>query len=1314
MINFPYNVPLMSSIMPSQNVPVQTSQNFQPFQQPQMVTQQMQTTPSIVHPTNAQDPFKPPFYQLHQADMFVANQNQYLPNIHTSRNPYPPTFQTYPNVPSTVQTQPNYGALPQNVLDQIRNCVSSTAPIFILPGGCHQQTGLTSQGGVAQQTGQPTNVTLPASIQCPPSFYPYPIPMPMFDPFGPQTQGKISSRGCSCCQRRQDSLDRKSYPVGCCCNIHEQEEHQCTATRDDTICSKRNCPASISLQALASQFLSLPGIISCAATRLILRKIPGSNITSAMEDTMDKAQKSIAALNKKQLLVESRNAQQVNALINLHMTTNPPANIIPLITLLQLKVNTLKAQVESLINKKVMECQGYGFEVETSGPIDPTILSMKTNEELRQLLTALRQKETDEHVNMNFSPYYSQKVIAESRLNNVQAKIRQVELEFDRRRGVPIPISTLSSAIVQQFSEARCTFDFAQTRLFEPYVQGRTLDSPDPFEQSIRNTRRLYLKPREPERGTMHREGEAKAICTSENGTSTCKDTGTGEGAVVGSKEKAVESKSSVDTCSCEESSSEESLNGDKKKLRLKIDEKGKVTITSVDSLKDVSLLKLASRVVVDVKKLPANDFEQQVPARKKYAEEMDKKLKDERLGDSEVELVDVRKTDTKNTNFERIVINNDNIESDANTEKKIQPTSIKTKTISDDVGISIKKEPESGESKLTTDYKDISIITEPESVLNGVSTAYKDISVKKEPETIKDEVTHTDIPIKIEPQENGKNGDDDNNTGEASFATTPTAQRKKSKEELKTPDKILLRGKEIMGNLEDTEFRDGKFPPDETGESKEKPIIEDVTVNLPSANEASQMPGNSFDLYRSSFKAKLTKSKEQLKNSDFVSNENGTSPVGSESRKQDKNGKYLQIVSMMTHVKYDNRFDSFWKCNINQSTVEKKKDECRRNIKNISLKDTSNEEVNEDDVYFLLNEENSSTTSGNQRHKQLSMIPVGTEIDDEIQRNAFLEKMFPKNCRNNGEKMINGLRRFPPLKHTYPKIAETTTNISEDIFHRKGIESSSTKIVCDRSSSYHRESKVGNNTASAIYSTIENQLISFNSLLSNIPNLQDILSNLHFNKLNKDVKSQKKDCTLLPSNTNAFDDSEYGISGGYRVSVSEQCSHVHEMKHSIIVDEEKKNYLLIRGSVSDQLQELSRNGFKRPCYTRRSLVIRSRLKNTENSKQECLHPFTIIKRLRKNKIVTPQAPTRIEHHLKVRERFLTLPRIPEDVEMLDHGNHTNDYIIISENAITQQSSEQNTDDINNCSAAPIDHSSSVIDRVMNDNPSDLEINKQV
>jgi hypothetical protein len=182
------------------------------------------------------------------------------------------------------------------------------------------------------------------------------MPLPFCDPFA---RREVARDDCGCCRKRDVDLD----VARCRYSDEIWGEHRCTSTLDDTICSKRNCPSSLHLQALASQFLSMQGIIPCAATRLILRKVPGSSVTTSMEETMAKAQKAINVLTKDQLLTESRNAQQVNALINLHMTANPPPNIIPILTLVQLKMNLLKTQVEGLVNQKLMEIQGVGVEV---------------------------------------------------------------------------------------------------------------------------------------------------------------------------------------------------------------------------------------------------------------------------------------------------------------------------------------------------------------------------------------------------------------------------------------------------------------------------------------------------------------------------------------------------------------------------------------------------------------------------------------------------------------------------------------------------------------------------------------------------------------------------------------------------------------------------------------------------------------------------------------------------------------------------------------------------------------------------------------
>lgn len=309
-----------------------------------------------------------PFATVCQPDTYVVT-HQYAPQPIT--NPCQPVFQSPCNPPPS----PSCGQLPQNILDQIRACVN-TAPIFILPGNC-QQTPTPQQQQQAPTLPQamttglpsttasypPTGLTYPATCYPPPPpIYPYPVPMPFYDP---SIRARDIAQNCGCCRRRDvDLTDRSVARTGWRFDS-DLDEHYCVPTTDDTICAKRNCPSSLHLQALASQFLSMQGIIACAATRLILRKVPGSNVTTTMEDTMAKAQKAINVLTKDQLLSESRNAQQVNALINLHMTANPPPNIIPILTLVQLKMNLLKAQVEGLVNQKMMEIQGVGVEVLT-------------------------------------------------------------------------------------------------------------------------------------------------------------------------------------------------------------------------------------------------------------------------------------------------------------------------------------------------------------------------------------------------------------------------------------------------------------------------------------------------------------------------------------------------------------------------------------------------------------------------------------------------------------------------------------------------------------------------------------------------------------------------------------------------------------------------------------------------------------------------------------------------------------------------------------------------------------------------------------
>lgn len=123
--------------------------------------------------------------------------------------------------------------------------------------------------------------------------------------------------------------------------------------------------------------------------------------------------------------------------------------------------------------------------------IDPTVLALKSDAELRDFLSALRQKECDERVNVNFAPYRSQRAIAETRLSNVQNKIRQVEGEFDRRRCAMLPAPTLSTRIVQQFTDPCYSVRLEDPRrlyTLPPDV------SPDPFAAKLRSPKWLLLK----------------------------------------------------------------------------------------------------------------------------------------------------------------------------------------------------------------------------------------------------------------------------------------------------------------------------------------------------------------------------------------------------------------------------------------------------------------------------------------------------------------------------------------------------------------------------------------------------------------------------------------------------------------------------------------------------------------------------------------------------------------------------------------------------------------------------------------------------
>ncbi|KAJ8668813.1 hypothetical protein QAD02_000072 [Eretmocerus hayati] len=316
-------------------------------------------------------------------------------------------------------------------------------------------------------------------------------------------------------QQRMDSESNESGIIG---GLNSPpSEHQCKDSGNgDVVCSQKNCPASIQLQAMVAQLLSVQGLIPSAITRLLLRRIPASNIPDSDDTIMERATRCIRQLSKEHLLRESGAIREINGLLGNYLTSpSTHARLIPILTSAQLKANVLRSLLEGVVSSRIMQDQGCGSSggAEAPDPLDPLLLELKGDDELRQLLAQLREKQCDERVNLGFSSCTSQQIVAQSRLVNVERKIRQIEAEFERRRRQ----SGLSSSTCRQDQRAsaqahdsnRMRSSSGSCRINSttrsPSLLGcpatiqsalSNFDSPNPFANvCLRNPKKLFLKP---------------------------------------------------------------------------------------------------------------------------------------------------------------------------------------------------------------------------------------------------------------------------------------------------------------------------------------------------------------------------------------------------------------------------------------------------------------------------------------------------------------------------------------------------------------------------------------------------------------------------------------------------------------------------------------------------------------------------------------------------------------------------------------------------------------------------------------------------
>lgn len=240
------------------------------------------------------------------------------------------------------------------------------------------------------------------------------------------------------------------------------------------------------------------------------------------------------------------------------------------------------------------------IKVETN-LIDPTILELKSDAELRDFLSALRQKECDERVNVNFAPYCSQRAIAESRLRNVQSKIRQLEAEFDRRRCATLPAPTLSTRIIQQFSDPCYSVRLEDPRrLFTCTLPPDV--SPDAFTAKLRSPKRLLLKK---SRSTGNPETATQTTPPAIYDTRVEKSTGSGVGQSTTERPTETDRDRSSTEIRIDKTMSKESVGGAKKKLRTKIEEISETTVeckyVKEEIREDMSSAKLTLDVYINV-----------------------------------------------------------------------------------------------------------------------------------------------------------------------------------------------------------------------------------------------------------------------------------------------------------------------------------------------------------------------------------------------------------------------------------------------------------------------------------------------------------------------------------------------------------------------------------------------------------------------------------------------------------------------------------------------------------------------------------------
>lgn len=223
----------------------------------------------------------------------------------------------------------------------------------------------------------------------------------------------------------------------------------------------------------------------------------------------------------------------------------------------------------------------------------------------------------------------------------------------------------------------------------------------------------------------------------------------------------------------------------------------------------------------------------------------------------------------------------------------------------------------------------------------------------------------------------------------------------------------------------------------------------------------------------------------------------------------------------------------------------------------------------------------------------------------------------------------------------------------------------------------YHSDVGFEGNVISKLFSVIGNRVIAFinkviamnGRLLYSIRNAISC-QNLNTNVLRRDVPMSGYSELISKDYHSPASTSHYPSGLNYktprirkhdfrdasllRISTKETSNRIRKIKHAIIEDQKNSaRYLLIGTSRHNRDLILTRD-LGRPYKVQKSLLIRSRLKNSLNS-QDYPRPFSLLKRIGENVLESRQAKRNENegmikeseiHELKSSEKFWTLSEI--------------------------------------------------------------------